>query len=214
MTGEQHRLRLIQSHKALEHFDYSEAVNWAIDLIRQGNETDNVLMLASFSEPIDRIEISPYVTNVLNGLGLEELDYEDAVIAKTHFHLIEIINDKEVRENLRSLNQLCVDNGYESDLMSFYILNHAWDELAELGVNFYLEKSDLGNIESELKIEAEKWIDKYINGNCDTETKQSKTGEADKTLFWTSALNMQTDSSVSIGNTLRKLWSRLTDNWR
>jgi hypothetical protein len=80
MKDEQLILRLIQSHKELEHFDYSKAVDWAIDLIRQGKETDNVLMLASFSKPIDRFEISPYVTNVLNDLGLQELDYKSAVI--------------------------------------------------------------------------------------------------------------------------------------
>jgi hypothetical protein len=188
MRDEQHILRLIQSHKELEHFDYSKAVDWAIDLIRKGKETDNVLMLASFSKPIDRFEISPYVTNVLQDLGLEELDYKSAVIAETHYHLNEILNDREIRKNLQYLYQLCIDNDYESGLMNFYLIYHGWDELEEIGVNYYFEGADLNNIEEELKKEATKWIDKYINGKGDEEIIQKPTEENEKSLPTTMAI--------------------------
>lgn len=167
MTNEKHILRLIQSHKQLEHFDYSKAVDWAIDLIRQGKVTDNVLMLASFSEPIDRFEISPYVTNVLNDFGLEELDNKSAVIAQSHYHLNEILNDRQIRKNLRSLYQICVDNDYEFELLNFYLIYHGWDELEEIGVNYYFDGADLDNIEEVLKKEARKWIEKHIYGKGD-----------------------------------------------
>jgi hypothetical protein len=188
MRDEQHILRLIQSHKELEHFDYSKAVDWAIDLIRKGKETDNVLMLASFSKPIDRFEISPYVTNVLQDLGLEELDYKSAVIAETHYHLNEILNDREIRKNLQYLYQLCIDNDYESGLMNFYLIYHGWEELEEIVVNYYFEGADLNNIEEELKKEATKWIDKYINGKGDEEIIQKPTEENEKSLPTTMAI--------------------------
>ncbi|MGB0897358.1 MAG: hypothetical protein ACPGRW_08565 [Flavobacteriaceae bacterium] len=188
MKDEQLILRLIQSHKELEHFDYSKAVNWAIDLIRQGKESENVLMLASFSQPIDRFEISPYVSNALNDLGLEELDYKSAVIAKTHYHLSEILSDREIRNNLRSLYQLCVDNDYESGLMTFYLIYHGWDELEEMGVNYYFEGADLNNIEEELKKEAHKWIDKYVHGKVDESIEQQQTEKKEKTLPTTMAI--------------------------
>lgn len=164
MKGENLIIRLIQSHKEFEHFDYSKAVDWAIDLIRQGKETNNVLMLASFSKPIDRFEIGPYVSNVLKDFGLEELDHKSAVIATTHFHLNEILNDREIRMNLRSLYQLCVDNDHDSGLINFYLIYHSWDELEEIGVNYYFEGADLDNIEEVLKNEAKKWIDKNVLG--------------------------------------------------
>ena len=188
MKDEKLILRLIQSHKELEHFDYLKAVDWAIDLIRQGKETENVLMLASFSQPIDIFEISPYVTNVLNDLGLEELDYKSAVIAKTHYHLNEILCDREIRKNLQSLYQLCVDNDYESGLMTFYLIYHGWDELEEMGVNYYFEGADLDNIEEELKKEAHKWVDKYVYGKEDESIKQQRTEEKEKTLPTTMAI--------------------------
>lgn len=210
MTDEQHIIRLIQSHKELEHFDYSKAVDWAIDLIRQGKETENVLMLASFSEPIDRFEIRPYVTNVLNDFGLEELDYKSAVIAETHYHLNEILNDRQIRKNLQSLYQLCVDNDYESGLMNFYLIYHGWDELEEIGVNYYFEGADLDNIEEVLKKEARKWIDKYVHGKDDEPIEQQRTEEKEKTLPTTTAISKRADSAKRNDNTLKKLWSRLT----
>ncbi|BDD01391.1 hypothetical protein [Persicobacter psychrovividus] len=210
MTNEQHILRLIQSHKELEHFDYSKAVDWAIDLIRQGKDTDNVLMLASFSEPIDRFEIRPYVTNVLNELGLEELDYKSAVIAETHYHLNAILNDREIRTNLQSLYQLCVDNDYESGLMNFYLIYHGWDELEEIGVNYYFEGADLDNIEEVLKKEARKWIDKYVHGIEVESDEQERTEEKEKTLPTTTAISKRADSAKRNDKTFKKLWSRLT----
>jgi hypothetical protein len=210
MTDEQHIIRLIQSHKELEHFDYSKAIDWAIDLIRQGKETDNVLMLASFSEPIDRFEIRPYVTNVLNDFGLEELDYKSAVIAETHYHLNEILNDRQIRKNLQSLYQLCEDNDYESGLMNFYLIYHGWDELEEIGVNYYFEGADLDNIEEVLKKEARKWIDKYVHGKDDEPIEQKRTEEKEKTLPTTTAISKRADSAKRNDNTFKKLWSRLT----
>ena len=209
MKDEQHILRLIQSHKELEHFDYSKAIDWAIDLIRQGKETDNVLMLASFSKPIDRFEISPYVTNVLNDLGLEELDYKSAVIAEMHYHLNEILNDREIRKNLQSLYQLCVDNDYESGLMNFYLIYHGWDELEEIGVNYYFEGADLDNIEEVLKKEARKWIDKYVHGIKDESIEQERAEEKEKTLHTTKDINKRSGSAKRNNNTFKKLWSRL-----
>jgi hypothetical protein len=167
MTNDKHIVRLIQSHKEIVHFDYSKVVDWAIDLIRKGKETDNILMLASFSEPIDRFEIRQYVTNVLKDFGLEELDYKSAVIANAHYHLNEILNDREIRKNLRALYKLYLDNEYESGLTNFYLIYHGWEELEEIGVNYYFDGADLDNIEEILKKEAQKWIDKYVNGITD-----------------------------------------------
>jgi len=155
---------LIQSHKADEHFDYGLAVDWAIDLIRQGKETDNVLMLASFSEPIDWFEIKPYVSAVLRDLGLEEFSGDAAMVANAHFHVSEIIKGESVRYHLHALYRLCNIENDKYGLMNFYLLYYAWDELDELDYNFYYPDVTLNNIEKVLLSDARKWIDKYILG--------------------------------------------------
>lgn len=164
MTEKNEIVRLIQSHKALEPFDYKLAVDWAIELIQGGTETDNILMLASFSEPIGKYEICPYVTAVLNDLDLQELECNDALIAQTHFLLTKILRDEAIRENLKSLSRVCINNDYDKRIMNFYLLYHGWGELEDIGANYYYDGVDLDNIESVLKLEAKIWIDEYIYG--------------------------------------------------
>lgn len=209
MTNEKHIIRLIQSHQELKHFDYSKAVDWAINLIQQGKDTENVLMLASFAEPFDRFEIGPYITNVLKDFGLEELDYNSALIAEIHYHLNEILNDREIRKNLKSLHQNCLNNNYESKLVNFYLIHHAWEELEEIGVNFYFEGATLNNIEQVLKSEARKWINKYVNGKEDEEIKQEPITDLEKTQPKTSLTSKRQDNSNSKDKPLNKLWSWL-----
>ena len=174
MTENQDILKLIQSHKVLDPFDYKLVVDWAIELIQNGKESENILILASFSEPIDGYEISPYVTTVLDELGLEELEYKGAIIAKANFHINNILKGISIRKNLDNLMQLCINNGYDSDLMNFYLIYYAWDQLESIGENYYFEGVTLENIEETLKKEGRKWIDKCINGNEIEETQQNK----------------------------------------
>ncbi|MVO07748.1 hypothetical protein GOQ30_01055 [Flavobacterium sp. TP390] len=153
--------KFIQSHKALEPFDYQLAVDWAMELLHEGNDSDAVLMLASFTQPIEKHEISKYVTAVLRELGLEELECEEAVLAQTHYLLSKILKGITIRENLKTLFQLYVVY-YDSRIIKFYLLYYAWMDLEEIGTNFYYEGAYLNNIETILKLEARIWIDKYI----------------------------------------------------
>lgn len=162
MSEKQEILRMIQGHKAIEPFNYKMAVDWAIDLIKEGNETENVLMLASFTEPIEKHEISPYITSVLKDLGLKEIECDEALIAQTHFLLSKILKNKEIRGNLEQLCELCVSKNYDKRIMPFYLLHYAWNELDEFKVNFYYEGANSENIEEIVRKEATLWIDKYI----------------------------------------------------
>lgn len=162
MTDKQHILRLIQSHKGLDDFDYSIAVDWATGLIRSGSESPNVQMLASFTQPINQFEIRPYLTSVLSEMGLQEFDGREATISAIYFHVVEILNNESIREHLRSLNKICLENGYDSELMNFYILNHEWEELEQMGDSFYGDKSN-SSLLVELKEEAKRWVRENMN---------------------------------------------------
>jgi len=165
MTREQQVESLIQGHKVLEQFDYSLAVEWAVNLISQGKESDNVFMLASFSKPYDSQEISSYVDAVMADFGLKEYTLKEATIADIHIRMVRILSDESKRENLKYLRQLCIDNGHSFGLQNFYLLYYAWGDLDANQENHYYDGANLQNIEGLLKVDAEKWIDKYINGN-------------------------------------------------
>lgn len=214
MTEKNEIVRLIQNHKALEPFDYKLAVEWAIELIREGKETDNVLMLASFSEPIEKYEISPYVKAVLNECGLEELECDDVVIAQTHFLLTKILRDEAIRENLKSLSQVCLNNDYDKRVMDFYLLYHGWWELEDIGANYYYEGANLNNIESILKLEAKTWIDKYIYEKVNLELQEELKREKYKTVSTTwyksdggKSDNLKNKSTIKTKSWWKRLWS-------
>lgn len=155
---------LLQWHNAIEYFDYNPAIDWAIELIRKGIETENVLIVASFSKPVDREEIKAYISGALKELNLEEKYGEYSIISNAHYHLEQILNDNEIRKNLSHLYEICLNANTDSRLMPFYLLYHGWDELDEFGDSYYFEGADVDNIEAVIKEQAQIWIDKYIHG--------------------------------------------------
>lgn len=154
-----HELHYIQSHRNLDFFNYELAKDWAISLIHQGIESDNILMLASFHQPIDSVEIRPFVSAVLREMDLEELEGEEAIRSKTLYHVTEISNGQAVRKHLDALYGLCLAYDYHHSLMTFYSLHFAWKDLEEIGDNYYYPGATLENIEEILKTEARNWIE-------------------------------------------------------
>jgi len=153
--------KLIQCHKEILGFNYDMTVDWAIELINSGIENENVCMLASFSKPTDSREIKPFVSAVLKELKLGEKEGKEATLSLINYHLTEIIQDKSIRDNLRSLYEICTDSNFGFGLMNFYLLYHGWNELDEMGVNFYYDGADKSNIEKIIKKEAINWIENY-----------------------------------------------------
>jgi hypothetical protein len=154
---------ILQWHKGIEYFDYNPAIDWAIELIRNGKESENILIVASFSKPVDREEIKPYITGALKELNLNEKYGEYSIIANAHYYLEQILNDSEIRKNLSKLYEICLNADMDSRLMPFYLLYHGWGELEEIGANYYFEGADLDNIEEVIKEQAQIWIDKYVH---------------------------------------------------
>ena len=155
----------IQCHNGLKNFNYNLAVEWAIDLIRNGVETKNILMLASFSKPIDSYQIKPYVSAVLRDFNLVEKNGDEAVFALIHFYLTEILQHISIRRFLNSLYELYMEKdsfpfskGHKFRLQPFYLLYHGWNDLDENGSNYHFEDANLDNIEEVIKEQARIWI--------------------------------------------------------
>lgn len=181
-------IEIFQWHNGIEYFDYIPAIDWAIELIRKGIETENVLIVASFSKPVDRDEIKPFITGALKEINLTEKYGEYFIIANAHYYLEQILNDSEIRKNLSKLYEICLNADMDSRLMPFYLLYHGWGELEEIGANYYFEGADLDNIEGVIKEQAQIWIDKYVHGKEIEENLESelevKSKELHKKPLW------------------------------
>jgi len=154
---------LLRWHKAVKLFDYNLAVDWAIEMIRNGIETENILIVASFSKPVDRDEIKPYISAALNDLKLEEIVEQYSVISHAHYFIQQILDNYKVRSNLTALYNLHLDNNFPESTTAFYLLYHGWSDLESVGYNYYYVGATLENIESILKDEARLFVSKYID---------------------------------------------------
>ena len=95
---------MIQWHNAIDTFDYSLVVDWAINSMERGVQNESMLMLASFSKPVDSFEIKPYLYHALKDLGLEEKYGEWSVVAQAHYFLNQIINQCIIPPKIRTVS--------------------------------------------------------------------------------------------------------------
>jgi len=162
MTNTQGISALVQCHKATWHFDYAIAVQWARDIKLQGVETTNVDRLASFDGPVNSQSLRFIVSAALRELGLSEKTGSGASLTRASYHMKQILTNNSLRYHLKELMNLAVETDLEYDLTPFFQLHYAWEELEDLGFNYYYEGADLDNIEQIVKEQAHKWIDKYF----------------------------------------------------
>lgn len=162
---------LLQWHLGVELFDYNPVIDWAINMIQKGIETENMLILASFSKPVEREEIRPYVSGVLKDLNLEEKISEYSVVSNCYYHVQQIIDEYDERRNLSALYSIHLENNYPEYTSPFYLLYHGWSDLETEGFNYYYDGATLKNIKTVVKLESQKFISKYIEKN-DLKTKE------------------------------------------
>jgi len=155
-------IELLQWHKGVEYFDYDLTVDWAIEMIRQGLETENVLIIASFSKPVDKYEIKPYVSAVLKDLKLNEKIGEFSIISNAYYYIHQILDNYYVRKNLGILCRIHLHHDLPTYTQPFYLLYHAWNDLESNGSNYYYQGANLENIDSILKKEANLFVEKFI----------------------------------------------------
>lgn len=149
---------LIQAHNSINPFNHNLAVVWALSLMREGNEMPSIFMLASFAEPIDALEIRPYINVALNDLNLKEIEGEEAIFIVIRYYISEILLDNNLRKNLNELYNLCNQYNHDYGLTPFYLLYYAWYDLEYGYDNHYYDGATLDNIESIVKKEAEQWL--------------------------------------------------------
>lgn len=155
----------LQWHRAIPAFDYDDVIDWAMGQMEKGVESENIMILASFSKPVSSYDIQPYVYEALQELGLEEKYADYSVKANVQYHLEQILHDYNIRKNLSAVYNLFSFDQDEYNLYPFYLLYHAWNQLDEIHENYYVEHATLDNIESILKYESQIWLDAHIHGS-------------------------------------------------
>jgi hypothetical protein len=120
----------ILAFKALDRNVNRKWVNWAMEMVAAGFETEYLLILAGEMEPFNQFQMQELTHKVLKELQLDYSDTEQ-VIKNYAAYLIDKYLDggMENFKLLTILKDLCIELDYEGYLYKFYLLYFAKEDL-------------------------------------------------------------------------------------
>lgn len=148
-------------------FDTDLIVDWAIEMLEHGYETDSLLILAGMPKPVNSFEVFPYLSSALKELGLKPLTGDDAIIAYIWTVVCELIDSESVGDPLYFINDFY--EWFRDDdakvIQGFCRLYYAWScfDNGEQGVDMdiYWKGVTEDNLEQLLKDYAKDWCKQH-----------------------------------------------------
>ncbi len=156
----------IPYHNEIESFNYDLVVDWAINLIKNNQESENIFMLTSFTKPVDSQEIKPFLSLVLEDLDIEEKKGKEATLNLIKYYLLKVI-ELPSEDTLNPLYKLFLErDGFGSDpfeLSYFYFLYHSYGEIKEFNNCYYIEDVSPASIDLVSREKARHWLANFRN---------------------------------------------------
>jgi hypothetical protein len=138
-------------------------VDWAIEMLMAGYDTENLAILAGELEPYNQFELQRLTDKILIELNLK-IDNEDIIIKNYICYLIDraLDNEMSILSVLDELKDFCIDFNYDKNLFDFYLLFFAKDDLKDLELTFHWPGADRVNIDTIIR----EYFIKYKNDCC------------------------------------------------
>lgn len=136
-------------------------VEWALEMIQAGYESDNLYILAGITRPYYQFELQRLTDKVLADLNL---DYENKSLMTRNYiyYIISTAIKKPSRylSTLKEIKDICVALDMDQEYMDFYTLYFAKDDLDELEVQWYWVGADRTNIDSIIDNVFQEYLDR------------------------------------------------------
>jgi len=134
-------------------------VDWAVSMLQAGHDTLHLAILAGQTEPFNQFEMVAIVDKVLAELGCEWSNKE-AVIRDYVAELLHQMLAHQIasREALRILADMCIELDYPSDLLDFYLLYFAQDDLLTSEAQWHWPGATRENIEEKIRQHVTQWL--------------------------------------------------------
>ncbi len=159
----------ILAFKALNRDVNKTWVDWAVEMLLAGFDTENLVILAGEFEPYNQFQLQHLTTKVLDELQLDYSHHEQT-IKNYACYLIDKSLHGEIDnfKVLEILKNICVELGDEAYLFDFYLLYFTKDDLSYSEAQWHWDGATLENIEKIIK-------DYFINWkiNCETNDRTS-----------------------------------------
>ncbi|MGD9632409.1 MAG: hypothetical protein AB7G28_02145 [Pirellulales bacterium] len=150
----------ILAERALEQSCGQQCVDWAVGLIEEGHAEDFVLRLAGMLPPYNHFEIKDLRDKALAELRIDALPSDEAVTK----YVVEILQlalsgGANLVESLALVKELCIANGYQKNIMDFYLLFFAYEDLQSYDTQWYWDGAEGQNIQSIIRDRATAFLE-------------------------------------------------------
>jgi hypothetical protein len=136
-------------------------VEWALEMMEAGYESDNLYILAGISKPYNQFELQELTDQVIADLNLKTSDKSLMIINYVYYILSTTINEpNKYLSTLRKVKDICIGLDMESEYMDFYLLYFAKYDLNESENQWYWDSADKNNIDEIIKRKFQEYIDK------------------------------------------------------
>lgn len=167
-------MKVLSTYKILkakafnEHIDETW-VDWALEMMEAGYQSDNLYMLAGETKPFNQFELHELTKKVLEDLGFDYSD-KDAVLENYVYYLVanSVDHPETYYKTLRELKNICQDLDLDSAYMDFYLLYYAKDDLTVDEVQWYWDGANRENIDEIIQERFRKWLTEFEHQNPTT----------------------------------------------
>ncbi|MNW88015.1 hypothetical protein D3C86_172690 [compost metagenome] len=153
---------VILAYKVLNYNIDQFWIDWAVEMLMNGYETEHLVILAGISPPYDQFELHSLTDKVFNELHLDYSD-RDQVIRNYVSYLLSTadfdhFNVVEILKPLRELRDLYLALDDYNGLSNFYRLYYAVEDLQYDTVQWYVDGLDRGNIKEVVQRMFTEWL--------------------------------------------------------
>ncbi len=138
--------------------DPNEYVEWALEMIELGHESDSLFILAGLSQPVNYFEAVRYLRYAIEELGLQVKMGKAAIISCGYYYVKNLTYNEKLRSNLKALADLFMDWDSDNVVYDFYLLYWAWDDLDYSDTQHYWDGATRENIEQLVIDRAKQWV--------------------------------------------------------
>lgn len=134
-------------------------INWAVDMLMAGFETENLVILAGMGLSENQFELQALTDRVLQELQLSYSDTDKVIKNYVSWLLNECLNQRlEPLKVLRWITDMYNGTNQDKQLQDFYLLYWAKDELLSTHDQWYWPDADRSNIDSIITNYFTQWL--------------------------------------------------------
>jgi hypothetical protein len=137
-------------------------IDWAVEMLMSGFDTENLVILAGISPPYDQFELQSLTNKVLEELRLDYSNREKTIRGYVRYLIqtgtaeeLDVISSLKI---LRELRDLYYELDYDNSILTFYNLYYGLEDLQHDDVQWYVDGMDKDNMLSFVKNTFGQWL--------------------------------------------------------